>query len=460
MVNQDILNKVKKIHFIGIGGSGMCPMAEILYNEGYEITGSDMNDSDTLERIIRDYKIEVTMGHYPETVIGKDLVVYTAAVKKDNPELVSAIQHNIPTMERAEMLGAITARYARSVAVAGTHGKTTTTAMIAQTAQGCNLDPTAIIGGKLPLFNGNSRIGKSEIMVCEACEYVDSFLHLNPAISVILNVDSDHLDYFGNLDGVKKSFRKFAELTSNLLILNGDDQNTLDSIKGIDRKVLTFGFNNTNDYYAVITSVKKNVFDSFAVYHNNQKLTDITLKVPGKHNVYNALASFVVTYILGDEKINPDDIAKSLGEFTGVHRRFEILGKFRGITVADDFAHHPTELKATITSAMNMGFNKVWVVFQPHTYSRTSILFDDFVKVLSIADRVILSEILAVREENIYNIYSKDLADKIPNCVWFNKFEEITDYVCQNAQSGDLIITIGGGNIYMCADLIVNKLKN
>lgn len=456
MTNQDILNKVKKIHFIGIGGSGMCPMAEILYHEGYEISGSDMNNSDTLERIIRDYKIPVTMGHYPENVLNKELVVYTAAIKKDNPELISAIQHNIPVMERAEMLGAITARYARSVAVAGTHGKTTTTAMIAQTAQGCGLDPTAIIGGKLPLFNGNSRVGKSEIMVCEACEYVDSFLHLNPAISVILNVDSDHLDYFGTLDGVKKSFKKFAQLTSNILVVNGDDQNTLDSINGVDRKVVTFGFNKNNDYYAVITSETENVFESFAIYNNNEKLSDITLKVPGKHNIYNALASFVVSHILGAE---PNDIAKNLGKFTGVHRRFEILGKFNDITVADDFAHHPTELRATITSAMNMGFNTVWVVFQPHTYSRTAILFDDFVKVLSLADRVVLSEILAVREENVYNIYSEDLVSKIPNSICFDTFEEIKDYVCTNAKSGDLIITIGGGNIYMCANMIVEELK-
>lgn len=452
---KTLLDNIKRIHFVGIGGSGMCPLAEILYHEGYEITGSDMNESDTLERI-RSYGIKVTMGHFAENVNGADMVVYTAAVKSDNPELVSAKAQGIPTVERCIMLGAVCSKYKRSVAVSGTHGKTTTTSMLTQILTMCNFDPTAVIGGKLPFLGGNSRVGKSDIMTCEACEYVDTFLHLYPAISIILNIDADHLDYFKTLDGVKKSFTRFAEQTSQTLIVNGDDENTMDAMKTVDKPLTTFGFDSKNDYYAVIVSEDK-VFDTFEVHHDGQTLMTVTLQVPGRHNVLNALAAATAALILGAE---PKDIAAALGAFTGAHRRFEILGKFGGITVADDFAHHPTELEATLKSAMGMGFKQVWAVFQPHTYSRTAMLLDDFARVLSIPSHAILSEILAVRETNTYNIYAKDLADKIDGCVWFKTFEEITDYVTQKATDGDLIITIGGGNVYMCAHQIVEKLKS
>lgn len=452
---KTLLDNIRKIHFVGIGGSGMCPLAEILYHEGYEITGSDMNESDTLERI-RSYGIKVTMGHSAENVNGADMVVYTAAVKSDNPELVSAKAQGIPTVERCIMLGAVCSKYKRSVAVSGTHGKTTTTSMLTQILTMCNFDPTAVIGGKLPFIGGNSRIGQSDIMTCEACEYVDTFLHLYPAISIILNIDADHLDYFKTLDGVKKSFTRFAEQTSQTLIVNGDDKNTMDAMRTIDKPLTTFGFDSSNDYYAVIISEKK-VFDTFEIHHNGQTLMTVTLQVPGRHNVLNALAAATAALILGAE---PNSIAAALGAFTGAHRRFEILGKFGGITVADDFAHHPTELEATLKSAMGMGFRQVWAVFQPHTYSRTAMLLDDFARVLSIPTHAILSEILAVRETNTYNIYAKDLADKIDGCVWFKTFEEITDYVTQKASDGDLIITIGGGNVYMCAHQIVQKLKS
>lgn len=451
---QTLLDNVKRIHFVGIGGSGMCPLAEILHNEGYEITGSDMNESDTLERI-RSYGIHITMGHFAENVNGADLVVYTAAVKLDNPELVSARTQGIPAVERCIMLGAVCANYERSVAVSGTHGKTTTTSMLTQILTMCNFDPTAIIGGKLPFLGGNSRIGKSDIITCEACEYVDTFLHLYPAISIILNVDADHLDYFGTLDRVKQSFAQFASQTSRVLIVNGDDFNTMEAVKNVNKPKVTFGFEKQNDYYAVIIGENK-VCDTFEIHHGNQTLATVTLKVPGKHNVLNALAAATASFILG---ASPEGVAKALGEFTGAHRRFEILGSFNGITVADDFAHHPTELQATLEAAMGMGFKQVWAVFQPHTYSRTAMLLDDFARVLSIPNHTVLSEILAVREKNTYNIYAKDLADKIDGCVWFETFEEIADYVTKNAKSGDLIITIGGGNVYMCANQIVDKLK-
>lgn len=455
--NYDYLfDNIKKIHFVGIGGSGMCPLAEILHNEGFEITGSDTSESDTLQRI-RSYGIPVTMGHYPENVIGADLVVYTAAVKLDNPELVSAREHNIPAVERCIMLGAVVSKYNKSIAVCGTHGKTTTTSMITQILTMADYDPTAIIGAKLPFIGGNSRVGKSDFMVCEACEYVDTFLHIYPAVSVILNVDADHLDYFGTLERIEESFTKFANQTSSLIVVNGDDKNTMlciDNMNKNGQKIVTFGFGKNNDFRAEITG-ESSVCDSFDIIHNGQKITSVQLKVPGKFNVMNALASAATAITLG---IAPEKVSDALAEFRGAHRRFEILGKPCGITVADDFAHHPTELRATLTTAMSMGFKNVWAVFQPHTYSRTAMFLDDFADALSVPDHTILSEILAVRETNTYNIYAKNLADKIDGCVWFKTFEEITDYVTKLARPGDLIITIGGGNVYMCANMIMKKL--
>lgn len=454
-MSSDILDKVQKIHFIGIGGSGMCPLAEILLSEGFQITGSDCNESDTLERI-KGYGIPVHMGHRKENIGDAQLVVYTAAVKQNNPELVAARENGVVTLERAEMLGVVTKRYNRSIAVSGTHGKTTTTAMLSQVLIGGGFDPSAIIGGKLPFIGGNSYVGKSDIIVCEACEYVDSFLQLTPAISIILNIDADHLDYFHNLDNIKKSFNKFSKQTSNLLVINGDDENSLDATKDVDIEKITYGMSDKNDYYAVNITAEKGAKQSFDLMHNGKLLTKITLNVPGTHNIYNAMAAISVALYLG---ASPEIIAENLGKFTGVHRRFEVLGDPCGITVADDFAHHPTELTATLSSAMNMGFKRVWAVFQPHTYSRTAMLLDDFAKALSIPNKVVLSEILAVREENTYNIYSEDLAAKIDGCVYLKTFEEITDYICENAKDGDLVLTLGGGNVYMCANMIFKKLQ-
>ncbi|MDP4119676.1 MAG: UDP-N-acetylmuramate--L-alanine ligase [Bacillota bacterium] len=453
-MGQDILDNVKKIHFIGIGGSGMCPLAEILNAEGFSLSGSDMNDSDTLERI-KGYGIPVIMGHAAENIGDADLVVYTAAVRKDNPELLEAEKRGIPALERAEMLGLVAKRYRRSIAVSGTHGKTTTTAMLSQILIGSGFNPSAIIGGKLPFIGGNSYVGESDILVCEACEFVNSFLQLTPAISIILNVDADHLDFFKTFDNVKKSFHQFAKQTTSLLVLNGDDPNTMETVSDIELPKITFGFNENNDYYASNVSIENGVHVHFDLMYKSEKITEIELAVPGKYNIYNALAAAATAHYLG---VTPRAIAENLNKFTGVHRRFEILGKPCGITVADDFAHHPTELKATLTAAMSMEFNQVWAVFQPHTYSRTAMFLNEFAQALSLADRVVLAEILAVREENTYNVFSKDICDKIENSVWFNTFEEISKYICENAKPGDLVITIGGGNIYMCANMILKAL--
>ncbi|MCH5300424.1 MAG: UDP-N-acetylmuramate--L-alanine ligase [Ruminococcus sp.] len=455
-MNYDkLLNNIKRIHFIGIGGSGMCPLAEILRSEDFELSGSDMNEGDTLDRI-KSYGIPVHMGHKAENIDGAELVVYSAAIKETNPERAEAVKRNIPCIERSVMLGIVTRRYRRSIAVSGTHGKTTTTAMLSQILIGSGFDPSAIIGGKLPFIGGNSYVGKSDIIVCEACEYVDTFLELNPYMSIILNIDADHLDYFKNLENIKKSFNKFSKQTTGVLVINGDDKNTLDAVEDVDIEKVTYGFNETNDYYAVNLSADKGIHEQFDLMYKGEKITTIKLIVPGKHNVYNALAAASAAHYLG---ATANEISDNLHKFGGVHRRFEILGTPMGITVADDFAHHPTELTVTLNAAMNMGFKKVWAVFQPHTFSRTAMLLDDFAEALKIPDEAIISEILPVRETNTYNIYSTDLGKKVPNSKCIDTFEDITKYVCDNAQEGDLILTMGGGNVYMCANMILKELQ-
>ncbi len=456
MDSNDVLSQVRKIHFVGIGGSGMCPIAEILHHKGYQLTGSDTSESDTLQRI-RSYGIPVSMGHRAENIGDAELVVYTAAVKQDNPELVAAREKGVPTVERSVMLGMVTRRYLNSVAVSGTHGKTTTTALITQIFVNAGVDPSAVIGGKLPFIGGNGRVGKSDTIVCEACEYVDTFLQLEPALSVILNIDADHLDYFKTLDNIIRSFHQFACQTSRMLVINGDDVNSRKAVEGISaEKILTFGLEEGNNYRAVNIADTKRACERFTVTKNGEHLCDVDLRIPGKHNIYNALAAVAVADYVG---VDAQKIAESLHQFTGVHRRFEILGTFGGVTVADDFAHHPTELTATLSAAMKMGFREVWAVFQPHTFSRTFMLLDDFAKALSIPNHTVLSEILPVREVNTYNIYAKDLAEKVPGCVWFPTFEEISDYVMSKAQEGDLILTLGGGDVYKCANRIVEKYR-
>ncbi len=400
-------------------------------------------------------------GHkYAKAAIEKEI---NAVVCEDDIETDNKTVTIIKTKDTRKALAVIGAnlydhpsKKMKMIGVTGTNGKTTTTAMLSQILIGSGFDPSAIIGGKLPFIGGNSYVGQSDIIVCEACEYVDTFLQLNPFISIILNIDADHLDYFKNLDNIKKSFNKFAKQTTGLLVINGDDKNTLDTVKDVDIEKITYGFGEDCDYRAVNISADKGVHEQFDVYCKGEFLTNIKLIVPGKHNIYNALAAIATAHYLD---ATPTEIAENIHKFGGVHRRFEILGTPDGITVADDFAHHPTELTATLNAAMSMGFNKVWAVFQPHTFSRTAILLDDFAEALKIPDVAIISEILPVRETNTYNIYSTDLGAKVPNSVCLDTFEEITDYVCKNAKEGDLILTMGGGNVYMCANMILNQLK-
>lgn len=450
---DNLLKQVKKIHFIGIGGSGMCPLAEILHAQGYRLTGSDNNPSDTLDRI-KALGIPVEMGHRAENIGDAEMVIYTAAILPDNEELLYA-KAQVPSFERAVLLGAMSRRFDNCIGICGTHGKTTASSMTTQALIMAGLDPSAVIGGKLPYINSNGRIGHTQTFVCESCEYKNTFLEMTPDVAVILNVDADHLEFFGNLDNIKKAFHAFAQKATHAIIYNGDDQNTLDSIAGITGKeMISFGCGAQNDYTAENIAFHGGFQSSFDVYHKGTFVTKVKLNVPGEHNILNALAAFTASVHAGAA---PARVAEALEAFKGAGRRFEMLGERNGVTYADDYAHHPKELEVTLNAAMKMGYGHVWAVFQPFTYSRTKMLLDDFARVLQIPDYCVMSEIMGSRERNTYNIYTKDLAVKIPGSVWFDTFEEIADYVTAHAKPGDLVLTLGCGDIYKAAKLMLNK---
>lgn len=463
--NNNIFNNIKKVYFIGIGGSGMFPLAQILKSWGIEISGSDTYESDTLQKV-RALGITVNTSHDSKNIINQnyDLIIYSAAINNNNPELKYARENNIKTLERRELLGLIFNTFENSIAVSGTHGKTTTTSMISTILLAANTDPTCVIGGTLPRLNSNAHTGKSNIIISEACEFANSFLTMNPRFSVITNIDNDHLDFFKTFDNLKKSFEKFASQTSDILFVNTDNIHTKELSEKIKNniKIISFGLDKNCDFYADNINFDQNQCASFDIINNNKILCNIKLQVPGKYNIYNSLAAFCVVYN-SNLNININIIKESLENFTGVHRRFEVLAKItdKNITVIDDFAHHPEEIKNILETAKKIKTHKrLWAIFQPHTYSRTYNLLDDFAQVLSIADKIIISEILAVREENIYNIHATDLTKKIQNSVYIPSFEEISEYIINNIQPGDMIVTLGGGNIYKLANTISNKLKN
>lgn len=447
----------------------MYPLAQILHSQGYFLTGSDNNETETLEAV-RKMGIPVFIGQKAENIQGADLIVHTAAIMEDNPELMAARQSGIPVLERADLLGIVTSWYDNAACVTGTHGKTTATSMITQILHTAGVDLSAYIGGKLPCIGGSGIAGKSDTLVCESCEFEDHFLKLSPDISVILNIDADHLDYFGTLENIKKSFRKFAEMTSKLLIVNGSDKNTMDAVSGLEKNMITFGSDSSCDFYPENVNHENGLLTTFDAMYKGEKLGKITLHVAGIHNVLNSLAAVAAAHYLN---IDFAAVQKGLEEFRGAKRRFEKLGEAKGITVVDDYAHHPTELEATLRAAMEMNFNNVWAIFQPFTFSRTKLLLDDFARVLQIPDKTVLTDIMGSREKNTYGIFTRHLAEKIPECIWFPQdentewtderkyfnFSQICDYVCKNAESGDLIITLGCGDAYKIAKMILNKLS-
>ena len=446
-----IIEGVKKIHLIGIGGSGMCPLAEILHSKGYILTGSDNNESDPLKRI-KALGIKVFMGHSPENVHGAELIVYSAAISGDNPEILEAKKLGIPLMERSHLLGALTRYYDNVIGVCGTHGKTTVSSMITHILILNKQNPTAVIGGKLPLINSNGIAGDSDTMVCESCEFVDTFLQLSPDKAVLLNIDNDHLDYFKTMDNLVLSFSKFVNMAT-LTFVNGDDELCMKAVENC--QYMTYGLDSKNDFYAENVTSGKFGF-CFDVMYKGEKLTRLNMHIPGKHNIYNGLAGFAVCY---SEGIAPDDIAKAVESFTGAGRRFEFLGEYNGFTLADDYAHHPTEIKATLSAAKELSYSNVIAVFQPFTFSRTALLKDEFIEALSIADKVILTPIMGSREVNTFNIHSEDIAKELKNAVVVDGFENIADKIIETAQPNDIVITMGGGDIYKAAHIVQERLK-
>ncbi len=460
-INDDILKDKEHIHMIGIGGSGMYPLAQILHSKGFFITGSDNNETDTV-KAVRSMGITVFEGQRAENVNGADLIVHTAAIMQDNPELIAAKESGVPLLERSDLLGLITAQYKNAVCVSGTHGKTTVTSMITQILKQGGLDITAYIGGKLPIIGGSGCVGSSETMVCEACEFVDHFLKLSPDIAVVTNIDADHLDYFKTLDNIIASFRKFCSMAGKI-IANGDDENTRKAIDGISAEIITFGYDEKNDWQVRNVQPKNGLLTEFDIYRKGELFTHAAIHVPGAHNVLNAAAAAAAAYESGADA---EMIREGLEAFRGAKRRFDKYGEVNGITVCDDYGHHPTELTATLTAAMGMNFNRVWAVFQPFTFSRTALLLEDFAKSLSIPDKCVITAIMGSREKNTYDIYDSDLGRLVDGAVWFpdeqdhdRNFELCADYVCENAVSGDLVLTMGCGDVNKCARLILEKLE-
>ncbi len=435
----------------------MCPLAEILHSKGYQLSGSDNNETDTLQRI-RNLGIPVVLGQKAENIGDAEMVIFTAALLPDNPELVAAREMGVPTFERSKLFGAITRKFGSCVGVCGTHGKTTATSMLTHMLLKCDIDTSAVIGGKLPLIGANGRVGKEDLLICEACEFANTFLDLSPSVALLLNVDADHLEFFKTMDNLISAFGKFCSLARDVVIFNGDDEKSRIAVAQAGaKKLVTFGFSDTNDWYPEDISFNRGAFPCFNLMHNGENLGRVNLSVPGEHNIVNALAALSTAQYLGADI---GTAIAAIASFGGAGRRFEILGEHNGITIADDYAHHPAELKVTLDAAMKMEYNNVWAVFQPFTFSRTYMLLDDFAQVLKAADKVVLTEIMGSREVNTYDVHTEQLAEKIPGSVWFPGFDTIAQYLYDNVKPGDLVITLGCGDVYKIAKKLISLYEN
>ncbi len=442
----------KRGHLIGIGGVSMSALGEVLLSMGIKITGSDMNEGDTV-LALRKKGIHVTIGHLPESVDGADFVVRTAAVHDDNPEIAAAHAKGIPVFERTQAWGAIMRSYKNAICVAGTHGKTTTTSMVTHILMAENSDPTVMIGGTLPLLKSGYRVGAGDTIVLESCEYYNSFHSFLPTVAVILNVDADHLDFFKDLDDIKHSFGVFAGNVpeGGYIVVNADDKNSLDCIADIEnRNIVTFAIDNDADVKAENVTYGRTT--SFDLVWKNECIARVEMKVCGKHNIYNALAASAAALVSG---VSASGIVEGLAQFRGAGRRVEYKGQCCGADVYDDYAHHPNELKATLTAVRDMGYKRVICAFQPHTYTRTKALFNEFVDALKLADKVYLAEIYAAREKNTIGISSKELADKITGAVYSPSFDDLAAKLKAEAKEGDIILTVGAGDIYKVGESII-----
>ena len=446
---RDYIVPGRRAHLVGIGGVSMCPLAEVLRGMGLQVQGSDMTESDTV-RHLRSLGIPVAIGHNAENLGDCDLVIRTAAVHDSNPEIAGAVARGIPVYERAQAWGAIMQRYPNALCVSGTHGKTTTTSMCTHIFMAAEADPTVMIGGTLPLLHAGYRVGQGDTIILESCEYCNSFLSFFPTVAVILNVEEDHLDFFKDLHDIQRSFRQFAELVpeAGSVIVNADNASAMEAVAGIAHPVFTFGL----DHPADCTAANLQEVDSrpvFDVMVRGEKYAHVELHVYGHHNVLNALAAASAAYVLG---LPGHAVEEGLASFTGAGRRFEHKGTYRGAEVYDDYAHHPDELHALFTTAREMGYQRLVVAFQPHTYSRTAKLFDRFVEELKIPDVAILAEIFAAREQNTLGISSADLCRNVPGAVYCSTLDKVADQLRQVARPGDLILTVGAGDIYRAGE--------
>ena len=460
-MNRFDLSELKKnahIHFIGIGGISMSGLAQIMLMERYTVTGSDKNTSDIIKKLERD-GAKIYIGHNEKNIDGADLIVHTAAVHEDNPELKAAKERGIRTIDRAEFLGAIMKKYTHAVGVSGTHGKTTTTSMLAHALCYAGADPTISLGGELDLIGGNIRVGKSDIFVTEACEYTNSFLKFYPTVALITNIEEDHLDFFSGIDEIIESFRKFAELTGDngTVIACGDDDNVKKALENEKLNIFYYGMSNEFDYYP--ENIKYNAgFPKFDIVFKGEKLCSVNLKVPGEHNIKNAVAAIAVTRALG---IDSETAARGIETYSGVHRRFEKKGEYNGAVIMDDYAHHPTEIKATIEAASKFEEKRIVCVFQPHTYSRTRTLWNEFVSAFDGVDELVLVDIFPAREVFDGKTRSEDLAEEIKkrgvNAKYAESFEKACEYFKKTLSDGDIFFTMGAGDVYKIGQMLLEN---
>lgn len=439
----------RHVHLVGIGGVSMRPLGLVLKGMGMVVTGSDMSASVSTQEL-ENQGIPVAIGHHAENIAGADCIIRTAAAHNDNPEIAAARAAGIPVFERAQAWGEIMKSYKNAICISGTHGKTTTTSMMTHILMEANLDPTVMIGGYLPLLHAGHRVGHGDTILLESCEYCDSFLNFFPTLAVILNVEADHLDYFKDLEDIQKSFHQFASLATFGVIANGDDPHTVSAMQGID--YVSFGLGEQNRIHAANMHPDWQHFD---VICDGEYYCHLDMGVLGKHNALNALAAAAAAWMMG---IPGEAVSHGLESFHGAGRRMEFKGKFQGADVYDDYAHHPDELSATVSAVRSaMPGRRIVLAFQPHTYTRTKALFDDFVRELKKPDVVILSEIYAARERNTVGISSLDLAKQIPGAVYCETLPEVTDQLRKIVQEGDVVITMGAGDIFRAGEALFEK---
>ena len=439
----------KRVHLVGIGGVSMRPLGLVLKGMGMEVTGSDMSASMSTAELI-EQGIHVEIGHRAENIEGADCIIRTAAAHNDNPEIAAARAVGIPVFERAQAWGEIMKAYKNAVCISGTHGKTTTTSMMTHILMAAELDPTVMIGGYLPLLHAGHRVGHGDTILLESCEYCDSFLNFFPTVAVVLNVEADHLDYFKDLEDVQKSFHKFAELATACVIANGDDEHTVQAMEGID--YISFGLKDTNRIHSANMCPDWRHFD---VICDGEFYCHLDMGVLGKHNALNALAAAGAAWMMG---IPGEAVSTGLESFHGAGRRMEFKGQWGGADIYDDYAHHPDELAATIDAVRaSMPGRRLVLAFQPHTYSRTNALFDDFVLQLKKADVVVLAEIYAARERNTIGISSAHLAEQIPEAIFCETLPEVTAYLKNHIQGGDVVLTMGAGDIFRAGEALLEE---